>query len=419
MKRLLLILFSLALGQAAFAQQLHEVPGTHKNAANELFFYQSPSSSSNKTTVDCDSIVDEVNVADNSAYNRIELDPMQQFTFWRPVEASYLSTDANGDTVAEWAVTKVLQQFDLDYVGYDSLAVTAIDVRFGYIEMGATTDDFTALMYTGQEQVIQNTTYVFPSQEVHTQDYPLLGIFQTQFNLPELDAAGETQLVFANPPNLVNNANFFNNSQVFVGYEIKNPTKDDSIFQFTSRPDEGLGQGLALYYREWSNNLNAQQQFWVNMAIGAPDFANDTIPTSLREDIDLYIRPYIYGVICGEANDTVPNDTTPNDTTPNDTTPNSIQEYFQVNNLKFYSAYPNPANDFVTVAYELKEARDYFRIDIVDQVGRRVYETELGQQLPAVRYDHRLDISHLPPGLYHLRLTSKAGSMATRLVIRE
>ena len=418
MKRLLLTLCSLVLAYGASAQSLHEVPNTGQDAPNELFFFQSPVSPTYKTKVDCDSIVDEVNVADSSAYNRIALDPTDQFTFWRPVEASYISTDANGETVAEWGITRVLQQFDLDYSGYDSLAVTAIDVRFGYIEMGATTDDFTALMYTGEVEFLQSTSYIFPSQEVHTQDYPLLGIFQSQFNLPELDAGGETQLVFNDPPNLVNNANFFNNNQVFVGYEIKNPAKDDSIFQFTSRPDQGLGQGLALYYREWTNNLNPSEQFWVNMAIGAPNFANDTIPTTLREDIDLYIRPYIYGVICGEATDTVPNDTTPNDTTPVDT-PSSVQEFFQVNNLKFYNAYPNPASDIVTVAFELKEASDYFRIDLVDQVGRRVFETELGQHLPAIRYDHRLDIEHLPPGLYHLRLTSQAGSMATRLVIRE
>jgi hypothetical protein len=55
-------------------------------------------------------------------------------------------------------------------------------------------------------------------------------------------------------------------------------------------------------------------------------------------------------------------------------------------------------------------------LELIDLLGRRVRETELGPQ-PAGAHDLRLDLGGLRPGLYVLRLRGDAGAEATQRVV--
>jgi len=81
----------------------------------------------------------------------------------------------------------------------------------------------------------------------------------------------------------------------------------------------------------------------------------------------------------------------------------------------FTAAFPNPARGVMQAEYSLAEPQTV-TLELIDLLGRRVRETELGPQ-PAGEHDVRIDLGGLRPGLYVLRLRGDAGAEATRRVV--
>jgi hypothetical protein len=79
------------------------------------------------------------------------------------------------------------------------------------------------------------------------------------------------------------------------------------------------------------------------------------------------------------------------------------------------AAFPNPARGAMQAQYTL-DAPQTVALELIDLLGRRVRETELGPQ-PAGAHDIQLDLDGLRPGLYVLRLRGDAGAKATRRVV--
>jgi hypothetical protein len=79
------------------------------------------------------------------------------------------------------------------------------------------------------------------------------------------------------------------------------------------------------------------------------------------------------------------------------------------------AAFPNPARDAMQTQYTLADPQTV-TLELIDLLGRRVRETELGPQ-PSGAHDLRLDLGGLRPGLYVLRLRGDAGAKATRRVV--
>lgn len=87
-------------------------------------------------------------------------------------------------------------------------------------------------------------------------------------------------------------------------------------------------------------------------------------------------------------------------------------EYLQ--NLKMY---PNPANEWIKLEYQLTEAAD-MELEIINAMGQKVLHQELGKEFPG-SHAARTDILRIPPGLYFVQLKANgqvAGS--SRLIKR-
>lgn len=81
----------------------------------------------------------------------------------------------------------------------------------------------------------------------------------------------------------------------------------------------------------------------------------------------------------------------------------------------FTTAFPNPARGAMQAQYTLAEPQTV-TLELIDVLGRRVRETEVGPQV-AGPHDVRIDLSGLRAGLYVLRLRAEAGVEATRRVV--
>ena len=75
----------------------------------------------------------------------------------------------------------------------------------------------------------------------------------------------------------------------------------------------------------------------------------------------------------------------------------------EVNLSAGVSVYPNPANDFINVAYGLTN-NSVVTVDVINVLGERVMTEYVGSQA-AGNYTSRLDVSNLSAGVYMLNVT--------------
>ncbi len=84
--------------------------------------------------------------------------------------------------------------------------------------------------------------------------------------------------------------------------------------------------------------------------------------------------------------------------------------------LALEGAHPNPAVDYLNAAFALPSG-DQATLDILDIMGRRVVEREVGQLGPG-RHVVRLEVgARVPPGLYWLRLSQGGRSLVARAIV--
>jgi hypothetical protein len=80
------------------------------------------------------------------------------------------------------------------------------------------------------------------------------------------------------------------------------------------------------------------------------------------------------------------------------------------------SVYPNPANDFINVAYGLTNS-SVVTVDVINIVGERVMTEYVGSQA-AGNYTSRLDISNLSAGVYMLNVTINGTVSTARVTVK-
>ena len=84
-------------------------------------------------------------------------------------------------------------------------------------------------------------------------------------------------------------------------------------------------------------------------------------------------------------------------------------------NLSFYPAYPNPANEYAMLRYELKSA-DQFELWIYDAQGRTVYQETPGFK-EAGEHEVRIDLSGFASGKYYYQLKTSEATVTSRFVV--
>ena len=85
--------------------------------------------------------------------------------------------------------------------------------------------------------------------------------------------------------------------------------------------------------------------------------------------------------------------------------------------LKVFTLYPNPTNQFLNIAFEAKEYNK-INIQITDALGRIVNEIERYNQNNVV-FKENIDCSNLNSGLYQVTINSNNRIYAQRIVIRK
>jgi hypothetical protein len=80
------------------------------------------------------------------------------------------------------------------------------------------------------------------------------------------------------------------------------------------------------------------------------------------------------------------------------------------------SVYPNPANDFINVAYGLTN-NSVVTVDVINVVGERVMTEYIGSQA-AGNYTSRLDVSNLSAGVYMLNVTINGTANTVRVTVK-
>ena len=88
----------------------------------------------------------------------------------------------------------------------------------------------------------------------------------------------------------------------------------------------------------------------------------------------------------------------------------------EVNLSAGVSVYPNPANDFINVAYGLTN-NSVVTVDVINIVGERVMTEYIGSQA-AGNYTSRLDVSNLSAGVYMLNVTINGNSNTVRVSVK-
>jgi len=79
-------------------------------------------------------------------------------------------------------------------------------------------------------------------------------------------------------------------------------------------------------------------------------------------------------------------------------------------NVGSLSLFPNPAQDFVEIQFDLSEKSNY-RVSVIAQNGQIVQSYgEQKEMLPGVCREH-LDISHLPPGIYFVEVQTSGAEV--------
>ena len=80
------------------------------------------------------------------------------------------------------------------------------------------------------------------------------------------------------------------------------------------------------------------------------------------------------------------------------------------------SVYPNPANDFINVAYGLTN-NSVVTVDVINVLGERVMTEYVGSQA-AGNYTSRLDVSNLSAGVYMLNVTINGTVSTVRVSVK-
>ena len=80
------------------------------------------------------------------------------------------------------------------------------------------------------------------------------------------------------------------------------------------------------------------------------------------------------------------------------------------------SVYPNPANDFINVAYGLTN-NSVVSVDVINVLGERVMTEYVGSQV-AGNYTSRLDVSNLSAGVYMLNVTINGTVNTVRVSVK-
>jgi hypothetical protein len=95
---------------------------------------------------------------------------------------------------------------------------------------------------------------------------------------------------------------------------------------------------------------------------------------------------------------------------------NTVVGIEEVNLSAGVSVYPNPANDFINVAYGLTN-NSVVTVDVINVVGERVMTEYIGSQA-AGNYTSRLDVSNLSAGVYMLNVTINGTSNTVRVSVK-
>jgi hypothetical protein len=80
------------------------------------------------------------------------------------------------------------------------------------------------------------------------------------------------------------------------------------------------------------------------------------------------------------------------------------------------NVYPNPANDFINIAYGLTN-NSVVTVDVINVVGARVMTEYIGSQA-AGNYTSRLDVSNLSAGVYMLNVTINGTANTVRVTVK-
>ena len=82
--------------------------------------------------------------------------------------------------------------------------------------------------------------------------------------------------------------------------------------------------------------------------------------------------------------------------------------------FEIVSVYPNPARDAATIRVGLSAPGTY-RVELVDVLGRRIFDATLREDAPGVR-DLPVDLRGQGAGVYVLRVFQEGGAVVTRRV---
>ena len=77
--------------------------------------------------------------------------------------------------------------------------------------------------------------------------------------------------------------------------------------------------------------------------------------------------------------------------------------------IELLQNYPNPFNATTTIHFRVNEPVDRATFSIYNSVGQKVM-TLFDEELPVLEFEFPIDFSHLPSGIYFLRVTSTANS---------
>jgi hypothetical protein len=95
---------------------------------------------------------------------------------------------------------------------------------------------------------------------------------------------------------------------------------------------------------------------------------------------------------------------------------NTVVGIEEVNLSAGVSVYPNPANDFINVAYGLTN-NSVVTVDVINVLGERVMTEYVGSQV-AGNYTSRIDVSNLSAGVYMLNVTINGTVNTVRVSVK-
>ncbi|MBX3043202.1 MAG: serine hydrolase [Candidatus Kapabacteria bacterium] len=92
---------------------------------------------------------------------------------------------------------------------------------------------------------------------------------------------------------------------------------------------------------------------------------------------------------------------------------NYPSSYFKKNVKSILSIFPNPATDFITIQLSNKGLQPFAagdKVQIFDMLGLEVISTQSASQPPTGEGNLRIDVSHLPAGVYFIKINCSNGA---------